>query len=88
MGVWEFVQQGLGNEILVGKVKDSNSRTCSVWGVGFGVASVSHGASLQARTPSPPECSELRAIGWTVAKVVMVPDEVAAIAKEVAALSR
>ncbi|KAI8473634.1 MAG: MoaB/Mog domain-containing protein, partial [Monoraphidium minutum] len=32
-------------------------------------------------------CRELRSIGWSVAKVVMVPDEVSAIAAEVAALS-
>ena len=35
-----------------------------------------------------PTRRELRAIGWSVAKVVMVPDEVAAIAQEVATLSR
>lgn len=35
----------------------------------------------------PPFRSELRAIGWCVCKVVMVPDEVAAIAKEVALLA-
>jgi hypothetical protein len=45
----------------------------------------------QNRCPNRPSFSpqrELRAIGWAVSKVIMVPDEVAAIAKEVAALSR
>ena len=37
--------------------------------------------------PPPKPRSELRAIGWAVAKVVMVPDEVSAIAKEVALLA-
>lgn len=32
-------------------------------------------------------CRELRALGWVVARVVAVPDDVAAIAKEVAAMA-
>ena len=37
---------------------------------------------LETKTPR-----ELRSIGWVVSKVVMVPDEVAAIAQEVALLA-
>lgn len=37
--------------------------------------------------PATQKRSELRAIGWAVSRVVVVPDDVAAIAREVASLA-